>query len=73
MLENGNQGSNGSESQANDSAFADFGKKVKRLAPFLWPKRSVQLQFRVVLCFFFLVFGRVINVFVPQYNKYISK
>ncbi|KAG8200340.1 hypothetical protein JTE90_028522 [Oedothorax gibbosus] len=69
LLESGNQA--GNRNQENRSAFADFGKKVKRLLPFLWPKRSVQLQLRVLLCFFFLVVGRVITVFVPQYNKYI--
>ncbi|GFT95101.1 ATP-binding cassette sub-family B member 6, mitochondrial [Nephila pilipes] len=65
-------GSHTRETSENQSAFAGFGKKVKRLIPFLWPKRSFKLQLRVLVCFLFLILGRVITVLVPQYNKYIS-
>ncbi|GFY68249.1 ATP-binding cassette sub-family B member 6, mitochondrial [Trichonephila inaurata madagascariensis] len=68
LLESGSHTRGRSE---NRSAFADFGKKVKRLIPFLWPKESFKLQLRVLVCFLFLILGRVITVFVPQYNKYI--
>ncbi|KAF8786085.1 ATP-binding cassette sub-family B member 6 like protein [Argiope bruennichi] len=64
-------GSHRREVSENPSAFADFGKKIKRLIPFLWPKRSIKLQIRVLICFGFLILGRVITVLVPQYNKYI--
>ncbi|XP_042907782.1 ATP-binding cassette sub-family B member 6 isoform X1 [Parasteatoda tepidariorum] len=55
----------------NSSAFSDFWVKCKRLIPFLWPKKNKLLQLRVICCFGFLIAGRVITVFVPQYNKYI--
>lgn len=58
-------------SERNRSAFFEFGRKCKRLLPFLWPKKSFTLQVRVLFCFFILILGRVINVYVPQYNKYI--
>ncbi|GIY87294.1 ATP-binding cassette sub-family B member 6, mitochondrial [Caerostris extrusa] len=64
-------GSHSRETSENRSAFADIGKKIKRLTPFLWPKKSVKLQLRVLVCFSFLILGRVITVLVPQYNKYI--
>ncbi|XP_054709915.1 ATP-binding cassette sub-family B member 6-like [Uloborus diversus] len=59
------------EQRRNASAFSDFGKKCKKLLPFLWPKKNVYLQLRVIICFTILVLGRVVNVFVPQYNKFI--
>ncbi|XP_035228814.1 ATP-binding cassette sub-family B member 6, mitochondrial-like isoform X2 [Stegodyphus dumicola] len=66
LLESGNR-----QTSRNRSTFSEFGKKCKRLIPFLWPKKSIVLQLRVVMCFFILILGRVINVFVPQYNKHI--
>ncbi|CAL1290607.1 unnamed protein product [Larinioides sclopetarius] len=68
LLESGSPGIDAAE---NRSAFSHIGEKIKRLIPFLWPKRSFKLQLRVVICFGFLILGRVINVLVPQYNKYI--
>lgn len=72
LLESGTHSSDRNQSERNRSVFADFGKKCKRLIPFLWPKKSFMLQLRVLVCFFILILGRVINVFVPQYNKYIG-
>lgn len=37
--------------------------------PFLWPKKDFVLQIRVLLCFVLLFLGRVINLYVPIYNK----
>lgn len=37
--------------------------------PFLWPKKDFVLQIRVLLCFVMLFAGRLINLFVPIYNK----
>lgn len=37
--------------------------------PFLWPKKDLLLQSRVLFCFVLLIGGRVINLFVPIYNK----
>jgi ATP-binding cassette subfamily B (MDR/TAP) protein 6 len=52
----------------NHSTWRNFWKKVRILAPFLWPKKDVLLQFRVVICFMLLAAGRVINLYVPIYN-----
>ena len=43
--------------------------KLKILLPYLWPKKSVQLQLSVVASVFLLMSLRVVNVFVPRLNK----
>ena len=53
------------------SAFADIWFKCKLLFPYVWPKGHPFLQLRVVVCFLILISGRVINVYVPIYYKYI--
>lgn len=42
---------------------------MKKLMPFLWPKKDFLLQSRVMFCFVLLIAGRVINLYVPIYNK----
>lgn len=42
--------------------------KIKILTPFLWPKPLI-LQLRVIFCFGLLISGRLINLYVPIYNK----
>ncbi|KAK1165448.1 ATP-binding cassette, sub-family B (MDR/TAP), member 6a [Acipenser oxyrinchus oxyrinchus] len=56
----------GSRSQ---STWQNFGKKVKLLVPYMWPKGSVLLQGLVVLCVGLLGVERAVNVFVPIYYK----
>ncbi|KAG7209714.1 hypothetical protein KM043_011349 [Ampulex compressa] len=51
------------------STWKDAWYKTKSLAPFLWPKNDLLLQIRVVFCFFLLISGRLINLYVPMYNK----
>ena len=58
--------------QSNGSTFRNFRKKVRLLASFLIPAKSKWLQCRVFICFLLLLSGRVINVFVPIYNKLIG-
>lgn len=53
----------------NTSTFKNGYRKMKKLMPFLWPKKDLVLQFRVIFCFVLLIAGRVINLFVPIYNK----
>ncbi|XP_076292860.1 ABC transporter ATP-binding protein/permease Hmt-1 [Lasioglossum baleicum] len=53
----------------NSSAWKNAWYKVKVLAPFLWPKKSSMLQLRVIFCFALLISGRLINLYVPIYNK----
>jgi ATP-binding cassette, subfamily B (MDR/TAP), member 6 len=60
--EQGNQG----------STFRNFWKKIGRLMPYMWPKRDCALQMRVGFCFVILAAGRVLNLFVPIYNKKIG-
>ncbi|KAJ8352742.1 hypothetical protein SKAU_G00242180 [Synaphobranchus kaupii] len=56
----------GDESQ---STWQGFGKKVRLLVPYMWPQGNVLLQGLVLLCLCLLATERVINVFVPVYNK----
>ncbi|XP_044744923.1 ATP-binding cassette sub-family B member 6-like isoform X2 [Coccinella septempunctata] len=53
------------------STWSGFWGKIKILAPFLWPKKSCMLQIVVILCFVLLGLGRVINLFVPIFTKWI--
>lgn len=55
----------------NQSTWKNFWKKMRTLLPFLWPKKDMSLQFRVFFCFFLLIAGRVVNLYVPIYNKMI--
>ncbi|XP_076254265.1 ATP-binding cassette sub-family B member 6-like [Rhynchophorus ferrugineus] len=52
----------------NPSTWNNFWKKMGVLMPFMWPKKDMCLQFRVLVCFLLLAGGRVINVYVPLYN-----
>lgn len=42
---------------------------MRTLMPFMWPKKDFILQLRVLFCFVLLFLGRVINLYVPIYNK----
>jgi ATP-binding cassette, subfamily B (MDR/TAP), member 6 len=42
---------------------------MRKLMPFLWPRKDFVLQSRVIFCFVLLFAGRVINLYVPIYNK----
>lgn len=55
------------------STFRNAWKKMSVLAPFLWPKKDVLLQFRVLFCFLLLAAGRAINLYVPIYSKLIGE
>lgn len=55
----------------NQSTWHNMCRKIKTLAPFLWPKKDCCLQFRVVICFLLLGAGRVINLYVPIFSKLI--
>ncbi|CAH2096146.1 unnamed protein product [Euphydryas editha] len=51
------------------STFRNVFGKLRTLLPFLWPKKSVYLQIYVLICVLALLAGRVINLYVPIYNK----
>nr|XP_012152493.1 PREDICTED: ATP-binding cassette sub-family B member 6, mitochondrial isoform X2 [Megachile rotundata] len=52
----------------NSSTWKNAWYRIKTLAPFLWPN-SFMLQLRVIFCFGLLIAGRLINLYVPIYNK----
>lgn len=43
------------------------------LSPFMWPKKDHCLQLKVFVCILCLIGGRIINLFVPIYNKLIGE
>lgn len=55
----------------NASTWSNVLHKLRTLAPFLWPKKDLCLQLRVVICIILLAAGRAINLYVPIYNKLI--
>ncbi|KAG9349028.1 hypothetical protein JZ751_029346 [Albula glossodonta] len=65
-VENGQPLLGGEESE---STWKGFGKKVRLLVPYMWPRGSILLQSLVLLCLCLLGLERVINVFVPIYSK----
>ena len=48
-----------------------FSRKAVLIFPYIWPRKSYSLQLRVAFCLFLLVFGRLINVALPLYGKWI--
>ncbi|PAV86039.1 hypothetical protein WR25_26519 [Diploscapter pachys] len=53
------------------ATFSNFSRKVSLIAPYVWPKKSIGLQLRVLFCIFLLVLGRLINIAIPLYSKWI--
>jgi len=58
-----------SNQNSTSSPWSNFCSKVTTLLPFVWPKKFVSLQVRVVFCFLLLAAGRVVNVYVPILYK----
>lgn len=58
--------------QESRSTWSNGWKKIRTLAPFLWPKKSIALQLRVIISILLLIAGRVLNVLVPVYNQKIG-
>ena len=44
-------------------------RALKSLAPYLWPRDSVELRTRVVLAVVFLLAGKLVNIYVPWLYK----
>jgi len=53
------------------STWRNVGKKLRKLLPYMWPRRHRMLQLRVLVCVLILVGVRVINVYVPILSKQI--
>ena len=45
-------------------------RALKSLAPYLWPRDSLELRARVVLAVAFLVAGKLVNIYVPLLYKH---
>ncbi|VDM43841.1 unnamed protein product [Toxocara canis] len=56
---------------ASNSAWSKMSKKMALVLPYIWPKKSVLLQTRVLFCVLLLIVGRGINVYLPLYSKWI--
>lgn len=55
------------------SAWQGFGRKLRLLLPYVWPRASPALQVLVLLCVGLLLAERLVNVLVPVYSKNIGK
>ncbi|XP_040913497.1 ATP-binding cassette sub-family B member 6, mitochondrial [Toxotes jaculatrix] len=51
------------------SSWRGFGRKVRLLLPYVWPKGTTALQGLVLLCVGLLAAERLVNVLVPVYSK----
>lgn len=69
---------NRSQSQAEEDRAAEnvsvkFFRHFKTLAPFIWPRGHIGLQFNILICILILVAGRFLAIEVPRYTKLISQ
>ncbi|XP_026327453.1 ATP-binding cassette sub-family B member 6, mitochondrial isoform X2 [Hyposmocoma kahamanoa] len=53
----------------NRSTFRNVFSKLRILLPFLWPRKNFCLQLNVLICVLALIGGRIVNLYVPIYNK----
>ena len=67
--QNGESGDGRRQSNSSGSTWKNVWKKLKTLLPYMWPKRSLGLQLRVIVCVLLLVGVRVVNVFIPIFSK----
>src|SRR5215471_15205773 len=45
-------------------------RALRSLAPYLWPRDSLELRVRVVLAVVFLLAGKLVNIYVPLLYKH---
>ncbi|KAG8947550.1 hypothetical protein FRC00_009042, partial [Tulasnella sp. 408] len=53
------------EKTPEDASWRETFTKLRRLLPYLWPHKSVKLQFLASLCMVILLISRVINILLP--------
>ncbi|OSD01299.1 hypothetical protein PYCCODRAFT_1452858 [Trametes coccinea BRFM310] len=53
------------EDIALDPSWREIFARIKHIAPYLWPSKSVALQFLAFLCVLIMIVGRVVNFLVP--------
>ncbi|KAH7696353.1 ABC6 protein [Aphelenchoides avenae] len=63
--------SKGTLKRESDSTWANFASKLALIFPYIWPKKSVRLQLQVLICLLLLALGRIINIALPLYSKWI--
>ncbi|CAL8084247.1 unnamed protein product [Calicophoron daubneyi] len=57
------------EKKGEKRSWLESVRHIKLIWPYIWPKRSVSIQLRVVACFALLFVGRVVNVYSPVLYK----
>jgi len=50
-----------------------FGAQLTQAIPFAWPKHNLLLQLVFILCLLLLAAGRILNLYIPIYNKQIGE
>ncbi|MGD9615366.1 MAG: ABC transporter ATP-binding protein/permease [Alphaproteobacteria bacterium] len=53
-----------------DERLGEGLRALKSLAPYLWPRDSLELRARVVLALVLLVAGKLVNITIPIFYKY---
>ena len=53
-----------------DERLGEGLRALRGLAPYLWPRDSVELRARVVLAIVLLVAGKLVNITIPLFYKY---
>jgi ATP-binding cassette subfamily B (MDR/TAP) protein 6 len=48
-----------------DPSWKEILRRLRRITPYLWPKKSRPLQLVALICVFLLILGRFVNVAVP--------
>ena len=64
-----NEDSEGGANNSQGSTWRNLWRKIAILLPYMWPKKSLGLQLRVLACIVLLIGVRVTNVFVPIFSK----
>ena len=44
-------------------------KTFRTILPFIWPKNSIALQIKIIVCFLLMICCRIMNLLVPIYAK----
>ncbi|XP_055303867.1 ATP-binding cassette sub-family B member 6-like [Sitodiplosis mosellana] len=57
------------ESKKTELVWADAWKNMRMLLPFVWPKRDLDIQLRILICVLILIVERFITLLVPIFNQ----
>jgi ATP-binding cassette subfamily B (MDR/TAP) protein 6 len=56
-----------------ESGFGVFISRTHSVVQYMWPKNQILVRLRIVSCFGLIASGRVINLVVPLYTKWIGE